>query len=66
MRKSLLAALLLTLVGCSSTTFVYNRLNLIIPWYVGKYVDLSRDQKKVLDAELQPFLQWHRHEELPA
>lgn len=66
MRKSLLAALLLTLVGCSSTTFVYNRLNLIIPWYVGKYVDLSRDQKKFLDAELQPFLHWHRHEELPA
>jgi len=60
-----LAVLLLGLVGCSSTTFVYNRLDFIIPWYVGKYVDLSRDQKKFLDSQLAPFLSWHRNEELP-
>ena len=64
-RSTLLAVLLLGLVGCSSTTFVYNRLDFIIPWYVGKYVDLSRDQKKFLDSQLAPFLSWHRNEELP-
>ena len=64
-RKTVLAGMLLTLVGCSSTTFFYNRLNIIIPWYVGKYVDLSRDQKKFLDQQLEPFLYWHRREELP-
>ena len=64
-RKTVLAGVLLTLVGCSSTTFFYNRLNLIVPWYVGKYVDLTRDQKKFLDQQLEPFLYWHRSEELP-
>ena len=64
-RKTLLVTLLLTLAGCSGTTFVYNRLGFIIPWYVGKYVDLSRDQKKFLDQQLAPFLDWHRNEELP-
>ena len=65
-RKTLLSALLLTMVGCSSTTFVYNRLDFVIPWYVGKYVGLERDQKVFLDEQLQPFLAWHRSEELPA
>ena len=64
-RKTLLAGVLLTLVGCSSTTFFYNRLDFIVPWYVGKYVDLTRDQKKFLDQQLAPFLYWHRSEELP-
>ncbi|MEP4145779.1 MAG: DUF6279 family lipoprotein [Halioglobus sp.] len=65
-RKALLSGMLLTLAGCSSTTFVYNRLDFIIPWYMGKYVSLDREQKAFLDGELQPFLAWHRSEELPA
>lgn len=65
-RKALLSGLLLTLAGCSSTTFVYNRLDFVIPWYVGKYVGLEREQKAFLDEQLQPFLAWHRSEELPA
>ncbi|MFV8818952.1 DUF6279 family lipoprotein [Haliea sp. E17] len=60
----ILFALLLT--ACSSTTFVYNRLDFFIPWYVGKYVDLDRAQEEQLDALLVPFLQWHRQDELPA
>jgi hypothetical protein len=51
--------------ACSSTTFLYNRLDFILPWYLGDYVDLSRDQKKQLDHLLQPFLSWHRQQELP-
>ena len=64
-RSTLLAALLFGLAGCSSTTFFYNRLDFVIPWYVGKYVDLTRDQKRFLDSQLAPFLSWHRNEELP-
>ena len=56
--------LLLFLTGCSSTTFLYNRLDLLIPWYLGDYVDLNRQQKKTLDRLLQPFLAWHRQDEL--
>ncbi len=57
--------LLLALTGaCSSTTFLYNRLDTILPWYVGRYVDLERPQKEQLDRLLVPFLDWHRQEEL--
>jgi Family of unknown function (DUF6279) len=65
-RKVISALLLLMLTGCSGTTFVYNRLDFLIPWYVGKYVDLTRLQKQLLDEQLDPFLQWHRYDELPA
>jgi hypothetical protein len=66
-KKLLLPLLLLVLLpACSSTTFVYNRLDFLIPWYMGRYVDLDRAQKQLLDEELEPFLAWHRSEELPA
>jgi hypothetical protein len=60
-----LLLLLVVLTGCSSTTFIYNRLDFLIPWYLGDYVDLNREQKARLDALLEPFLDWHRAEELP-
>lgn len=63
--KLALALWLLTSAGCSSTTFLYNRLDFIVPWYMGSYVDLNRGQKDYLDELLQPFLEWHRREELP-
>jgi hypothetical protein len=56
---------LLLLSACSSTTFVYNRLDFLLPWYLGDYVELSRPQKRTLDGLLQPFLRWHRMQELP-
>lgn len=61
---SLLVSLTL-LSACSSTTFLYNRLDFLIPWYLRDYVDLDRTQKQLLKSELQPFLAWHRSEELP-
>jgi len=51
------------LAGCSNN-FVYNQLDWLIPWYVDDYVDLSRDQKKLLKQQLEPVLSWHRGEEL--
>jgi hypothetical protein len=56
---------LIFLGACSSTTFIYNRLDFLLPWYLGDYVELSRPQKQTLDDLLQPFLRWHRSEELP-
>lgn len=56
---------LLLLGACSSTTLVYNRLDFLIPWYLGDYADLNREQKKHLDELLVPFLSWHRAKELP-
>lgn len=57
--------LLVFLAGCSSTRFTYNRLDFLVPWYLGNYVSLDRDQRRLLKTELQPFLAWHREEELP-
>ena len=39
-------------------------MNRLIPWYVDGYVDLSREQRKTLESQLEPLLQWHREEEL--
>lgn len=51
--------------ACSSTSFVYNRLDTLLPWYLDDYADLNREQEKYLDDLLEPFLQWHRSQELP-
>jgi hypothetical protein len=58
-------ALLLLLAGCSGRVFFYNRLDLLIPWYLGRYVELEREQDRYLDQLLEPFLSWHRQQELP-
>ena len=54
-----------SLIACSGTTFVYNRLDTILPWYVDDYVDLNGRQQDQLDEILEPFLRWHRQQELP-
>lgn len=64
-RLWLLALLLVCLAGCSSTRFAYNRLDFLVPWYLGDYVSLDRNQGRLLKAELRPFLDWHRQQELP-
>jgi len=56
---------LFCLGSCSGTTFVYNRLDTIVPWYVDDYVDLDGRQEQHLDDRLRPFLDWHRQQELP-
>ncbi len=50
--------------ACSSTTFVYNRLDNILPWYLDDYVELDNAQDRHLNEVLTPFLAWHRQEEL--
>jgi hypothetical protein len=57
--------LLCVLAGCSSTSFFYNRLDFFVPWYLGDYVSLDRSQDELLENQLQPFLAWHRQDELP-
>jgi hypothetical protein len=56
---------LLLLGACSGTTFVYNRLDFIVPWYVDDYAELDTRQDAYLDELLGPFLAWHRTQELP-
>jgi hypothetical protein len=63
--KAGLICTLLLLGACSSTSFVYNRLDFIVPWYADDYVDLDAGQREQLDEMLVPFLAWHRQQELP-
>jgi hypothetical protein len=68
MRLRALLALMLAiglLAGCGPS-FTYNHLDRLIPWYVDGYVDLTRDQRQILQGQLEPLLQWHREEELVA
>lgn len=65
-RRLLILGVLLCLSGCSSTTFLYNRLDTLIGWYVLDYVSLSRDQRSDFNRRVDALLDWHRAEELPA
>ena len=64
MKKILLFSLIF-LVGCSSTTFIYNRIDFLLPWYLESSVDLNQEQRQKLNELLEPFFEWHREEELP-
>lgn len=63
--KAAVAGCLLCLTACSGTTFVYNRLDTILPWYLDDYVELNGTQERQLEEILRPFLDWHRQQELP-
>ena len=65
MMKKILLFSLIFLVGCSSTTFIYNRIDFLLPWYLESYVDLNQEQRQKLNELLEPFFEWHREEELP-
>ena len=57
--------LLSTLTGCSATQFIYNRVDVLVRWYLDDYVSLDRYQRVQFDERLDIFLEWHRREELP-
>ena len=57
----ILAAFLTT--GCTAT-FTYNQLDWLIPWWVDSYMDITREQRRLLQDQLEPALKWHREEEL--
>jgi hypothetical protein len=65
-RKICLVFCLLLLGACSGTTFLYNRLDFVLPWYVDDYAQLNSQQETYLDELISPFLVWHRNQELPA
>lgn len=54
----------LLLCSCSSQ-FAYRHLDWIIAWYSDDYLDLNRQQEKVLEVELSQLLNWHEQSQLP-
>tara|TARA_B110000503_G_C7105065_1_gene395531 strand:+ start:431 stop:1303 length:873 start_codon:yes stop_codon:yes gene_type:complete len=63
--RLVILCLVFLLSGCSSTTFLYNRLDFIVGWYIDDYVRFNKAQQVVFDRELDQILLWHRYEELP-
>lgn len=49
--------------GCTSK-MAYNNADWLAHWYIGDYLDLSRDQDRYLEAELESVLVWHRETQL--
>jgi hypothetical protein len=62
-RLPLVIVLSFLLSACSSS-FVYNNIDWLLYWYLGDYVDLSLDQKAVLDERVVAWQSWHRSAEL--
>ncbi|MCW4627684.1 MULTISPECIES: DUF6279 family lipoprotein [Marinomonas] len=62
-RLPLVIVLSFLLSACSSS-FVYNNIDWLLYWYLGDYVDLSLDQKAVLDERVVAWQSWHRSTEL--
>ena len=58
--------MLLAVTACSATQFIYNRVDILVRWYLDDYVSLDRDQRARFDQRLEVFLEWHRSEELPS
>ena len=55
----------LVLAGCSANRFLYNRADTFVRWTIDDYVDLTSEQQKQFDADLEGLLDWHRRDELP-
>lgn len=65
--KSVLLALATTLVftACSRLGLAYRNLDVLIPWWVDKYLDMTPEQEQRFDAQLREHLRWHCRTQLP-
>ncbi|MFT5312271.1 MAG: hypothetical protein ACI8Z9_000748 [Paraglaciecola sp.] len=59
----LLLASFFLLNACSSK-LAYNNIDWLLYWYLDDYIELSREQKGLLDSKLDGWLVWHRSREL--
>ncbi|MEA3236167.1 DUF6279 family lipoprotein [Pseudomonas mosselii] len=55
----------LALVACSRIDLAYRNLDRLVPWSLGDYLDMNREQKKLLDERLEQQLAWHCKTQLP-
>ncbi|MGB5958448.1 DUF6279 family lipoprotein [Pseudomonas sp.] len=55
----------LALAACSRIDLAYRNLDRLVPWSLGDYLDMNREQKTLLDARLKQHLAWHCKTQLP-
>ena len=59
-------AFALALAACSRIDLAYRNLDRLVPWSLGDYLDMNRDQKVLLDERLKQHLAWHCKTQLPS
>lgn len=65
--KPLLIALAfaVALAACTRIDLAYRNLDRLVPWSLGDYLDMNREQKALLDDRLRQHLAWHCQTQLP-
>lgn len=66
--KALLIAIgfALALTACNRMDLAYRNLDHLVPWSLGDYLDMNREQKTLLDDRLKQHLAWHCKTQLPS
>ena len=59
-----LIALMTVLAACSSLRLAYNNGDTLLYWWLDGYVDLTSDQKGVVQKEIDKLFSWHRKTQL--
>ncbi|MGB8971115.1 MAG: DUF6279 family lipoprotein, partial [Pseudomonas capeferrum] len=59
-------AFALALAACSRIDLAYRNLDRLVPWSLGDYLDMNREQKVLLDERLKQHLAWHCKTQLPS
>lgn len=58
-------AMALVLAACNRIDLAYRNLDRLVPWSLGDYLDMNREQKRLLDERLKEQLAWHCRTQLP-
>lgn len=61
----IVVALALMLTACNRIDLAYRNLDRLVPWSLGDYLDMNREQKRLLDERLKEQLAWHCRTQLP-
>jgi len=66
--KALLIAIACTLAlaACNRMDLAYRNLDRLVPWSLGDYLAMNREQKALLDERLKQHLAWHCKTQLPS
>lgn len=54
-----------SLAGCSSVKLMYTFADTLVERQVNRYLDLNRDQKRLVDRNIDLYFAWHRQQMLP-
>ena len=65
LRPLLLIAASLLVLACSRIDLAYRNLDVLVPWSLGDYLNMNREQKNWLDQRLKQHLAWHCQTQLP-